>query len=62
MKLLTAGTEDVSNLPPPKTKTWNVFWQRADLKWRRYEPEPEVGSLDEFLQLVDDDAHACFWG
>ena len=45
-----------------KAKTWRVYWQRADLKWHRYEPDPEVRSLDEFLALVEEDAYACFWG
>jgi hypothetical protein len=41
---------------------WRVYWQRADLKWHRYEPAPEVESLEEFVQLVGEDKHACFWG
>lgn len=43
-------------------KTWNVYWQRADLKWHRYDPNPEVGSLEEFLEIVDRDEYACFFG
>jgi hypothetical protein len=43
-------------------KVWRVFWQRADLKWHRYAPRPEVKSLTAFLKLVDEDAHCCFWG
>jgi len=41
---------------------WKVYWQRADLKWHRYDPEPEVGSVEEFLALVDGDEYACFFG
>jgi hypothetical protein len=41
---------------------WRVFWQRADLKWHRYLPRPEVKSLEVFLKLVDEDANGCFWG
>jgi hypothetical protein len=41
---------------------WRVFWQRRDLKWHRYEPRPEVNSIDEFAGLVAEDAHACFFG
>jgi hypothetical protein len=41
---------------------WRVFWQRQDLKWRRYDPAPEGDSLEAFLRLVDEDKHACFWG
>lgn len=45
-----------------KTKGWKVYWQRADLKWHRYEPMKLVASVDEFLQVVDEDEFACFWG
>lgn len=43
-------------------KTWKVYWQRADLKWHAYAPVPEVGSVEEFLGLVGEDDHACFFG
>jgi hypothetical protein len=43
-------------------KVWRVYWQRADLKWHRYDPDPEVDSLQEFLSLVDRDEYACFFG
>ena len=42
--------------------TWLVYWQRADLKWHKYDPMPEVSTLDAFLRLVDDDEYACFFG
>lgn len=41
---------------------WKVFWQRADLKWHGYEPAPKVESLTEFLNIVAEDKHACFFG
>lgn len=41
---------------------WRVFWMRADLEWHRYDPSATVGSIDRFLELVDADPHACFWG
>ena len=41
---------------------WQVFWQRADLKWHRYPSRPEVKSLEDFLNLVNEDANGCFWG
>ena len=41
---------------------WQVFWKRADAKWHRYPPRPEVKSLESFLKLVDEDANGCFWG
>ena len=43
-------------------KIWKVYWQRADLKWHRYDPDPEVDSLQEFLRVVDQDEYACFFG
>jgi Protein of unknown function (DUF3024) len=41
---------------------WRVFWQRRDLKWHGYEPQPEVKSVEEFASLVAEDANACFFG
>ncbi|MEE9441962.1 MAG: DUF3024 domain-containing protein [candidate division Zixibacteria bacterium] len=45
-----------------KQNVWKVYWQRADLKWHGYSPKPEVSSIEEFLDLVDEDAMCCFWG
>lgn len=41
---------------------WKVYWQRADLKWHRYDPVPEVAGLADFLSVVEEDPHGCFWG
>lgn len=41
---------------------WKVFWLRADLKWHAYDPKPIVKSLQDFVKLVEEDPHACFWG
>ena len=41
---------------------WQVFWKRADMKWHRYLPRPEVKSLEGFLKLVNEDPNGCFWG
>ena len=43
-------------------QAWRVFWQRSDLKWHTYEPMPVVESLDEFVKLLEEDQHSCFWG
>jgi hypothetical protein len=43
-------------------ETWLVYWQRADLKWHKYEPVPEVRTVDAFLRLIDEDKHGCFFG
>ena len=41
---------------------WRVFWQRRDLKWHSYDPMPEVATIEDFVALVHEDAHACFFG
>tara|TARA_B100000446_G_scaffold16724_1_gene14215 strand:- start:9168 stop:9515 length:348 start_codon:yes stop_codon:yes gene_type:complete len=45
-----------------KDKQWKVYWQRQDLKWHPYEPAASVKYFEEFLELVNEDAHACFFG
>ncbi|MCP3931719.1 MAG: DUF3024 domain-containing protein, partial [Bacteroidetes bacterium] len=44
------------------TKIWKLYWQRADMKWHRYEPFPESKSLEEILEVIGQDKHYCFWG
>jgi hypothetical protein len=44
------------------TKQWKIFWKMSDDKWHRYEPMPEVESVDSFFRTVIDDSHHCFWG
>lgn len=41
---------------------WKVFWRRANLKWETYPPCPFVDTLAEFVDLVEEDRHHCFWG
>ena len=41
---------------------WKIFWQRADLKWHRYQPDPEVKTLEEFIDAVERDEYCCFYG
>lgn len=41
---------------------WRVFWQRADLKWHGYDPDPTVHKLQDFLRVVEADEYGCFWG
>jgi hypothetical protein len=46
-----------------KTKQiWKIYWQRQDLKWHGYQPMPEVNTVEEFLDVVDQDAYKCFFG
>lgn len=41
---------------------WKVYWMRSDLKWHSYPPTPQVRRLEEFLSLVQEDTHGCFFG
>jgi len=41
---------------------WKVYWQRADLKWHRYDPDPEVDSIADFIKIVECDEFGCFFG
>jgi hypothetical protein len=41
---------------------WTIFWMRANAKWYRYPPDPEVASVEEFLDVVQKDDHNCFFG
>lgn len=41
---------------------WRVFWMRRDLKWHRYDPKPQVSSLEAFGRLVHEDKYGCFFG
>jgi hypothetical protein len=45
-----------------KTDRWRIYWHRADMKWHAYLPHPESMFFDEFLAIVDEDDHCCFWG
>ena len=41
---------------------WKLYWMRRDLKWHKYPPAPEVRSLQEAIEIVDEDERSCFWG
>lgn len=41
---------------------WAIYWQRADLKWHRYDPFPETSSLSAALITIGEDEHCCFFG
>ena len=45
-----------------RTGRWKIYWQRADLKWHRYDPDPEVESIEDVLAVVEADQYACFFG
>ena len=41
---------------------WKVFWMRGNGNWVPYTPQATIESLSEFLNLVVEDKHHCFWG
>jgi len=41
---------------------WRIYWQRADLKWHRYEPHPTARTIEEVLTVVGEDRYCCFFG
>jgi hypothetical protein len=43
-------------------RRWRVFWLRADMKWHSYKPVPDVGTIEKFVALVQEDRDACFFG
>jgi hypothetical protein len=43
-------------------KIWQLFWMRADLKWHSYKPFPTSKTLEEILEVINQDPHGCFWG
>ena len=45
-----------------RSDSWKVYWQRADMKWHRYDPEPEVDTIEEVLDIAERDEYGCFYG
>lgn len=45
-----------------KEKLWKIYWLRSDLKWHKYDPVPTVERFEDFLTIVSEDQHACFFG
>ncbi len=41
---------------------WCLYWMRRDLKWHLYEPSEFHPSLRSALEVVNADAHCCFFG
>jgi hypothetical protein len=44
------------------SKMWKVYWMRGTGKWILYEPYPEALTIEEFLKVVKEDEHHCFFG
>ena len=43
-------------------KVRKIYWQRADMKWHLYEPDPEVKKIEDFPAVVERDEYGCFYG
>ena len=41
---------------------WQLFWQRANRKWERYDPFPASPDLAVLVAVVAQDPHSCFFG
>ena len=41
---------------------WRIYWQRADLKWHRYDPTPEADRIEDVLEIAERDEYGCFYG
>lgn len=41
---------------------WKLYWQRANMKWVRYEPKESSKALSNLVQEIDKDAYGCFFG
>ena len=60
--------QKIVEIPVAKTtwvktqSVWRIYWQRADMKWHRYDPLPEVNTLEEFIDAVEADEYGCFFG
>jgi len=41
---------------------WKLYWQRADLKFHRYDPKESANQLSDLITEIDTDTHGCFFG
>lgn len=41
---------------------WKIYWFKSDMKWHIYKPNEKVNNLKEFVKIIEDDKHCCFWG
>ena len=43
-------------------KIWKLYWQRANVKWTKYEAKESAQKLDDLAQEIDKDRYGCFFG
>ena len=41
---------------------WKLYWMRRDLKWHEYDPERNIGGLDDLVEEVEIDQYGAFFG
>ncbi|MGZ8422146.1 MAG: DUF3024 domain-containing protein [Nitrospira sp.] len=41
---------------------WQLYWQRANLKWYGYEPYFSSQDVADLVREIDTDPHGCFFG
>ena len=44
------------------SKTWKVYLMRGTGRWALYDPHPAALTIEEFLRILKQDAHGCFFG
>jgi len=45
-----------------KSQLWKVYWQKGDLKWHSYKPNPSVKNVSDFFSIIGEDKYHCFFG
>lgn len=43
-------------------RRWKLFWMRSDMKWHAHTPIATAKSLEDALNVIEEDAYHCFWG
>lgn len=41
---------------------WNLYWMRGNGNWELYKPHPIGNNIQELLEVIEEDAFACFFG
>ncbi len=41
---------------------WWLYWRRADGQWHRYPPVLRTATLEDALQVINQDPNGCFFG
>jgi len=53
----------VAKLKFNRTKNiWELYWQRANGKWQKYDPSKKINDLAKLVSEIDHDEFGCFFG